>query len=80
MRVLITGVAGFLGSHLADRFLADGAQVVGMDNFCTGRPENIAHLAGNPRFVFHEHNVTDYIDVDGVLRALTLAEPPAGPA
>ncbi|MGA1360435.1 MAG: NAD-dependent epimerase/dehydratase family protein, partial [Gemmatimonadaceae bacterium] len=50
MRVLITGAAGFLGSHLADRFLADGHEVVGLDNFLTGRPENIAHLMGHERF------------------------------
>ena len=67
MRVLITGVAGFLGSHLADRFLADGAEVVGMDNFCTGRPENIAHLTANRSFSFVEHNVTDFILVEGPL-------------
>ena len=52
MRVLITGVAGFLGSHLADRFLAEGHEVVGMDNFITGSPENIAHLMGHARFRF----------------------------
>ncbi len=46
MRVLITGAAGFLGSHLTDRFLAEGHQVVGMDNFITGHPDNIAHLLG----------------------------------
>ena len=52
VRVLITGAAGFLGSHLCDRFLADGHEVVGLDNFITGNPDNIAHLAGNARFTF----------------------------
>ena len=52
MRVLITGAAGFLGSHLCDRFLADGHSVVGLDNFITGNPENIAHLMGDTRFEF----------------------------
>ena len=50
MRILITGAAGFLGSHLCDYLIDKGHQVVGMDNFITGNPENIAHLAGNPIF------------------------------
>jgi len=49
MRVLITGAAGFLGSHLCDRFLADGHSVIGLDNFLTGNPDNIAHLVGHDR-------------------------------
>ena len=52
MRILITGAAGFLGSHLCDRLLADGHEVVGMDNFVTGSRENIAHLMGNEKFTF----------------------------
>ncbi|MDQ2931338.1 MAG: GDP-mannose 4,6-dehydratase, partial [Gemmatimonadota bacterium] len=52
MRVLITGGAGFLGSHLTDRFLADGHEVVGLDNFITGHPDNIAHLASNQKYEF----------------------------
>ena len=79
MRVLITGAAGFLGSHLADRFLADGADVVGMDNFCTGRPENIAHLTGNRHFAFVEHNVTDFIAVEGPLDGVLHFASPASP-
>ena len=58
MRVLITGAAGFLGSNLVDRFLADGHEVVGLDNFITGSPENIAHLAGQTRFEFIRHNIS----------------------
>ncbi|MFN8579844.1 MAG: nucleotide sugar dehydrogenase [Gemmatimonadaceae bacterium] len=60
MRVLITGAAGFLGSHLADRFLADGHSVVGLDNFITGNPDNIAHLMGNTKFEFLHHNISTY--------------------
>ena len=52
MRILITGAAGFLGSHLCDRFLAEGHEVIGMDNFITGSPDNIAHLLGGPGFRF----------------------------
>jgi dTDP-glucose 4,6-dehydratase len=57
MRVLITGAAGFLGSHLTDRMLAEGHTVIGVDNLATGSPENIAHLAGEPRFQFEEWDI-----------------------
>ena len=57
MRVLISGAAGFLGSHLADRLLADGHSVIGIDNFATGSRENLAHLAGEPRFQFREWDI-----------------------
>jgi len=79
VRVLITGAAGFLGSHLADRFLAGGHDVVGMDNFVTGSPDNIAHLTGNPRFTFHEHNVTNFIYVEGPLDGVLHFASPASP-
>jgi len=79
MRVLITGVAGFLGSHLADRFLAAGHEVVGMDNFVTGSPDNIAHLTGNGHFAFFEHNVTNFIYVDGPLDGVLHFASPASP-
>jgi dTDP-glucose 4,6-dehydratase len=79
MRVLITGAAGFLGSHLCDRFLRDGHEVVGMDNFITGSPDNIAHLIGNPGFRFIEHDVTNYVYVDGALDGVLHFASPASP-
>ena len=79
MRVLITGAAGFLGSHLTDRFLRDGHSVVGLDNFITGNPDNIAHLMGHERFEFLRHNVSTYTyvagDLDGVLHFASPASP-----
>jgi dTDP-glucose 4,6-dehydratase len=67
---LVTGGAGFIGSHLCDRLLADGHDVVAMDNLITGSTDNIAHLAGEPRFKFIYHNVTEYIYVPGPLDAV----------
>jgi dTDP-glucose 4,6-dehydratase len=79
VRVLITGAAGFLGSHLTDRFLADGHEVVGMDNFITGSPDNISHLAGNPKYRFIQHDVTNFIYVDGALDGVLHFASPASP-
>ncbi|MCI0436115.1 MAG: SDR family oxidoreductase [Gemmatimonadetes bacterium] len=79
MRILITGAAGFLGSHLCDRFLADDHEVVGMDNFITGSPANIAHLLGNRAFRFIEHDVTNFIYVDGPLDGVLHFASPASP-
>jgi dTDP-glucose 4,6-dehydratase len=79
MRVLITGGAGFLGSHLCDRFLAEGHTVIVMDNLITGNTDNIAHLAGNPRFSYIKHDVTDYIFIDGPLDAILHFASPASP-
>ena len=79
MRILITGAAGFLGSHLCDRFLERGHQVIGMDNFLTGSRENIAHLKDNRNFEFVEHNVTKYIDVSGPLDGVLHFASPASP-
>ena len=79
MRVLITGGAGFIGSHLADRFLAEGHQVIAMDNLSTGDMSNIAHLFGRDDFVFVKHDVTNYIYVDGPLDAVLHFASPASP-
>ena len=64
MRIVITGAAGFIGSHLSERLLDQGHSVVGIDNLITGDLANIAHLSGRD-FVFVRHNVTNYINVDG---------------
>src|SRR5688572_30249371 len=66
-RVLITGGAGFLGSHLADALLARGASVVAVDNFVTGSKDNVAHLAGDPRFAVVEADVTEPLPADPAL-------------
>lgn len=79
MRILITGAAGFLGSHLSDRFIAEGHTVVGMDNLITGNMNNIAHLFGHDRFTFVKHNVSNYIFVDGPLDAVLHFASPASP-
>ncbi len=79
MRILITGGAGFLGSHLCELFVAQGHEVRCLDNLITGRPENVAHLMGNERFSFVKYNVCDYLHVDGPLDAVMHFASPASP-
>jgi dTDP-glucose 4,6-dehydratase len=79
MRVLITGGAGFLGSHLCDRFLAEGHTVIAMDNLITGKTANIEHLAGRENFLFIKHDVTNYIYIEGPLDAILHFASPASP-
>ena len=79
MRIVVTGAAGFLGSHLSDRLLAEGHHVVGLDNLVTGDVRNIAHLAGHERFRFLLHDVTEYIYLDGAVDAILHFASPASP-
>jgi dTDP-glucose 4,6-dehydratase len=79
MRVLVTGGAGFLGSHLCERLLAEGHEVVAMDNLLTGNLRNIAHLSGEPRFRFVRHDVTQFIAVEGPVDAVLHFASPASP-
>jgi dTDP-glucose 4,6-dehydratase len=78
--VLVTGGAGFIGSHLCDRLLAEGCQVLAFDNLLTGRMENVAHLLGNPDFEFEHYDVTNYLYVSGPLDAILHFASPASPA
>jgi dTDP-glucose 4,6-dehydratase len=79
VRIVVTGAAGFLGSHLSDRLLAEGHEVIGLDNLVTGHERNIAHLAGNRKFRFVFHDVTEYIYLDGVVDAILHFASPASP-
>jgi len=79
MRILVTGGAGFLGSHLCDRLLAEGQDVIAMDNLITGSTDNIAHLSGNRRFQYIHHDVTNYIYLKGPLDAILHFASPASP-
>ena len=79
MRVLITGGAGFLGSHLCDLLLSEGHEVIAMDNLITGNVANIEHLAGRDGFLFIKHDVTNYIYVNGPLDAILHFASPASP-
>ena len=76
---VVTGGAGFLGSHLSDRLLAAGHRVIVLDNLLTGNPANIAHLTGNPDFAFINHNVTTFIDLAGPVDYIFHFASPASP-
>jgi dTDP-glucose 4,6-dehydratase len=77
--ILITGAAGFLGSHLSDRFINEGYNVIGMDNLITGDLKNIDHLLSNPNFKFINHDITKYIEIEGILDYILHFASPASP-
>ena len=79
MRILITGAAGFLGSHLCDRMIKEGHVVIGMDNLITGDMENLSHLMPDERFSFYHHDVTKFVHVSGKLDAVLHFASPASP-
>jgi len=79
MRTLITGGAGFIGSHLCDRFIAEGHDVLCLDNFITGNPVNIHHLHDNPRFTLIRHNISNHIEIDGPIDNILHFASPASP-
>lgn len=78
-KVLITGAAGFLGSHLCDRFIAEGYEVIGMDNLVTGSLDNIVHLMDNKNFSFVKHDVSEFVNIDGELDYILHFASPASP-
>ncbi|MFB9055247.1 UDP-glucuronic acid decarboxylase family protein [Mariniflexile ostreae] len=78
-KILITGAAGFLGSHLCDRFIHEGYHVIGMDNFITGDEKNLSHLKDHPNFEFIEHDITEYIKIEGGLDYILHFASPASP-
>jgi dTDP-glucose 4,6-dehydratase len=77
--IVITGGAGFLGSHLCERLLADGCSVICLDNFCTGTPADVAHLIENPQFRLMRYDVTEYLYVGGPVDAVLHFASPASP-
>jgi len=79
MRILLTGAAGFIGSHLTDRLLAEGHEVIGVDSLITGRADNLAHLEGHPRFKFLRRDVTEPLEITGPLDWVMHFASPASP-
>src|SRR3954464_9379309 len=80
MRTVITGGAGFVGSHLCERFLAEGDEVICVDNLLTGHRRNLVHLLGHPRFHFLEHNISEPLQIDGAVDHGPPFPSPASPA
>jgi dTDP-glucose 4,6-dehydratase len=80
MRILVTGGAGFIGSHLCERLLAEGHKVICIDNFITGKMENIRHLLKDKRFKFINHNISNYITINGKIDYILHFASPASPA
>ena len=78
-RVVVTGAAGFLGSHLCDRLIAEGCHVVGIDNLITGDLKNIEHLFDNERFLFQRNDVSNFVHVSGDLDFIFHFASPASP-
>jgi len=79
MRTLITGGAGFVGSHLCERFLKEGHDVICLDNFITGNPVNLQHLQGNAHLTFLRHNISNHIEIDGPIDNILHFASPASP-
>ena len=79
MRILVTGAAGFIGSHMCDRLLAEGHAVVAVDNFLTGSERNVTHLGGHAQFRLMRHDITQPFDVDGPLDSVLNMASPASP-
>lgn len=79
MRILVAGAAGFIGSHLCDRLLEEGHEVLGVDNYLTGSPHNVSHLESHPRFRLIRHDITEPLPVDGPLNAVFNLASPASP-
>jgi len=78
-KILITGAAGFLGSHLCDKFISEGYHVIGMDNLCTGNLDNLSHLFPLKQFEFYHHDVTNYVHIPGKLDFILHFASPASP-
>ena len=79
MRIVVSGAAGFIGSHMCDRLLADGHSVVALDNFLTGNRRNLAHLEGQPRFRFMEWDITQPFSIEGPVDSVVHMASPASP-